>query len=272
MTNETEWAVVTGASGGLGEAFASRLAKDGHPVLLVARRKEELERVVAEIRRGGGTAEAVVADLATAEGVRTVVRALDGRQPGVLINNAGFGAYGPFLKSDPDSDTRQVTLNIATVLSLTRALLPTMVARGRGRIINLASILSFMPVPYFATYAATKAFVLHFSEALAEEVRGTGVQVIAACPGPVRTDFIDVSGMGAMRHRLPLLTAQEVVRITLAGTRNRRIVRVIGRAWKLLVFAVRVTPRSLMARIMARVLSPDGAGGARRGALPTSGA
>jgi short-subunit dehydrogenase len=257
MTTERAWAVVTGASSGLGKAFAAQLASRGYPVMLVARRERELEDVAAEVRRLGGEARVVVADLSSAAGLGAVVGALDQVGPvDVLVNNAGFGEYGPFLEQRPEADAGQVALNIGAVVGLTRALLPRMVARGRGSIINLASALSFMPVPYFATYAATKAFVLHFSEAIAEEVRGSGVQVLAVGPGPASTGFVQASGMHGMRRQLPLLNAEEVVRVSLEAADRGRVVRVIGTIWRLLAFVVRITPRFLLRRIMAGVVQP----------------
>ena len=195
VTNQHEWAVVTGASSGIGRAFALELARRGHPILLVARRRDELQRVAAEITAGGGRAEPLVADLASAGGVEAVVRAAEALgDVGVLVNNAGAGSYGPFLEQPVGRDAAQVALNIDAVVALTRRLLPRMVARGRGQIINVASILAFMPTPYFATYAATKAFVLSFTEALAHELRGTGVRVLAGSPGVVKTEFSAVAG------------------------------------------------------------------------------
>jgi short-subunit dehydrogenase len=257
MITEKEWAVVTGASSGLGRLFALQLARRGLPVLLIARRKQELDAVATEIRSQGGEAEILIANLAHAEEVDLVVRTLDRLgAPGVLVNNAGFGDYGRFLDQSPERDVGQVALNIEAVVRLTRSVLPRMVARRRGQIINLASVLSLMPVPFFATYAATKAFVLHFTEALAEELQGSGVQVLASCPGPVRTAFVDASGMQGMRWPLPLLDAADVVRVTLEAAAKGRRVRVIGAAWRLLAFFVRLTPRLLMRKIMAVVLAP----------------
>lgn len=254
---EKEWAVITGASSGIGEAFASQLAGRGYRVLLVARRREELERVAARITGRGGEAQILAADLGTSEGVKAVARTVDALGPlGVLVNNAGFGGYGEFLAQPLERDQAQVALNIGAVVGLTKLLLPRMLARGRGQIINVASVLSFMPVPYFATYAGTKAFVLQFTEALGEELRGSGVRALAVCPGTVRTEFMGVSGMKEMRRRLPLLDPEDVARVSLDAAAGKRVVRVVGLAWNLLVFLARITPRFLMRRIMGAVLIP----------------
>src|SRR5215831_14716087 len=140
--NKQRWAVITGASSGFGRAFALQLAESGHQVLLVARREQELQRVAAEIEQPGG--------------VDVVVRrATNLGEIDVLVNNAGFANYGPFLSLSAARELDQIALNIGALVALTRALLPPMVARGRGQIINVASLLSFMPTPYFATYGAT---------------------------------------------------------------------------------------------------------------------
>lgn len=256
-TNQHEWAVVTGASSGIGRAFALELARRGHPILLVARRHDELQRVAAEITAGGGRAEPLVIDLASAGGVEAVARAAEALgDVGVLVNNAGAGSYGPFLEQPVGRGAAQVALNIDAVVALTRHLLPRMVARGRGQIINVASILAFVPTPYFATYAATKAFVLSFSEALAHELRGTGVRVLAASPGVVKTEFSGVAGSPENESALPKLTPDAVVRATLRAAESGRVVRVVGAAYRLLAVLAAITPRPLMRRIMGRIFAP----------------
>ena len=256
--NERNWAVVTGASSGIGREFALQLAQLGHSVLLVARRLPELERVAAEIASRGGRAEVLVADLVTPGGVDSVIRrASNLGEVELLVNNAGFGNYGPFLSQPIARELDEIALNIGALVALTRALLPPMVARGRGQIINVASVLSFMPTPYLATYGATKAFVLNFSEALADELRGSGVRVLAACPGPARTEFARVAGSEVAWENLPALAPEAVARVSVAAARSRRSVRVVGLLWALLAFIVRITPRFAMRRIMGRVLRPS---------------
>jgi short-subunit dehydrogenase len=257
VSNQHEWAIVTGASSGIGRAFALELARRGHPILLVARRGDELQRVATEIAAGGGRAEPLVADLASAAGVEAVARAADALgDVGVLVNNAGAGSYGPFLEQPAGRDAAQVALNIEAVVALTHRLLPRMVARRRGQIINVASILAFMPTPYFATYAATKAFVLSFSEALAHELRGTGVRVLAASPGVVKTEFSRVAGSPDQDGALPKLTPDAVVRATLRAAGSGRVVRVVGPAYRLLAVVAAITPRPLMRWIMGRIFAP----------------
>ncbi len=261
MAGHHDWAVVTGASSGIGRAFALELAARGHPVLLVARRDEELRRVAATIASRGGRAETLVADLSTAEGLETVACAAEARgHVDALVNAAGMGSHGAFVDRPPGIETTQVALNVVALVGLTRQLLPGMIARGRGHIVNVGSILSFTPTPYFAAYAASKAFVLHFSEALAHEVRGTGVRVLASCPGVTETEFARVAGSGAQEALLPQLTPEVVARLSLNAVAAGRVVRVIGGPYRLLAFLAAVTPRFIMRRIMGTIFAPRGGG------------
>ena len=248
------WALVTGATGGLGRAFARELAERGHPILLVARRREELERLAREIERSGGRADVVVADLVAPDGI-TKVAAAAARVGGIdiLVNNAGFGTFGPLLGHSPARDLDEVSLNVGAVVALTRALLPDMIERSHGQIVNVASMLSFMATPYFAVYGATKAFVLHFTEALAEELRGSGVRVLAVCPGVMNTDFFEAAGSSVDKQRLPPLQPETVARAALDAAEAGRTVRIVGALAKLLVWSTRITPRFLMRRIMGAV-------------------
>lgn len=260
MSNSKDWAVVTGASSGIGRAFALELAGRGHPVLLIARRGDELSRVARQIADRGGRAEVIAADLATATGVDVVSRAVEALSAvDVLVNNAGVGGYGAFVEQPAGSEATQVALNIGAVVGLTRRILPRMIARKRGQIINVASILAFMPTPYLATYAATKAFVLHFSEALAHELRGTGVSVLASCPGAAKTEFSRVAGSESHDGGLPQLAPEAIARVSVGAAASGRVVRVIGAAYHLLAFLAAITPRAIMRRIMGRVFAPRAA-------------
>lgn len=252
--NASTWAVVTGASGGLGRAFALELAKRGHPVLLVGRRREELERLAREIEGRGGRASIVVADFARSDGINPVVESAPVLGDiAILVNNAGFGSFGPLLAHPAVRDLDQVAVNIGALVALTRALLPQMIARGRGRIINVASMLSFMATPYFAVYGATKAFVLHFTEGLAEELRGSGVRALAVCPGVINTAFFDAAGSAVEKQLLPPLRPETVARTALDAADAGRTVRIVGVSAKLLVLCARITPRLMMRRIMGAV-------------------
>ena len=186
-----ETALVTGASSGIGEQFAHQLAARGHSLVLVARRADRLERLAAELPTD---AHVVPCDLATdAPGLAERVAEL-GVEVELLVNNAGFGTSGPLLDHDPGRDAEQVRVNCEAVVTLTHAFLPGMVERGRGGIINVASTAGMQPIPYEAVYAATKAFVISFTDAMHTELRGTGVRALAVNPGPVPTEWQQVAG------------------------------------------------------------------------------
>lgn len=193
-------ALVTGASSGIGRAFARRLARNGSHLILVARRQERLSELASEVETLGATAEIVVADLTTPEGLVVVEKRAAAGDLTMLVNNAGFQAYRPFVELDPDVAEAQLFLHMTVPVRLCRAALPAMLGRSEGAIVNVASMLAFsagMDQPFMpkrATYAGTKAFVTVFTETLAGELVGTGVRVQALCPGVVRTEFHDVDG------------------------------------------------------------------------------
>ncbi|MCX2729797.1 SDR family oxidoreductase [Saccharopolyspora sp. NFXS83] len=188
--------LVTGASKGLGEAYARELASRGADLVLVARSADALERVARRIRAEHGVrVDVIAADLADREGLGALLQELD-RADGpidLLINNAGIGAVGPFLDGPLEPDLRSIDLNVTALITLVHAIGGRMRARGRGGIINVSSLAAFQPMPFQTTYAASKAFLLSFTEALSEELRGTGVRVMAAHPGPVQTGFFDAT-------------------------------------------------------------------------------
>jgi uncharacterized protein len=199
-------ALVTGASAGIGEAIARQLAGRGYGVTLVARREERLRALADELSaRHGVRAEAVGADLGDAparEALATRIGEL-GLKVEILVNNAGFGGSGNFASSDRERLVSMVKLNCEALLDFQARYLPGMVGRGRGAVINIASTSAFQPIPGTATYAATKAFVLSLSEAVHEELKGTGVTLTAVCPGPVRTEFTQAAGIEGAEERTP---------------------------------------------------------------------
>jgi short-subunit dehydrogenase len=193
----TSTVIVTGASSGLGAALARELAARGHGVTLVARRRDALRRLAAEIEADHPVAVRThVADLAKPKARRTVVRAVEADGLGIagLCNNAGVGKFGPFHEEDPEWLNALVALNVNAVHELTLAVLPGMVERGEGAVLNVASILGFGPLPTNASYSASKAFVINLSEAIHTELHGTGVSCTAFSPGPVRTGAVEASG------------------------------------------------------------------------------
>ena len=190
-------ALVTGASAGIGTAISHELAQRGHGLVLVARRKHRLDEVAAELTaKYGIRAETLGCDLGKAASRQRLparVQSL-GLEISVLVNNAGFATGGAFHQADPDRELDQVRLLVEAPVALTLAFLPGMVRRGRGAILNVASTAGMQPLPYSAGYSAAKAYLLTFSEALHQEVRGSGVTVTALAPGPVSTEFWDVAG------------------------------------------------------------------------------
>ena len=198
MSNKqsAKWAVVTGASSGLGAIFAEQLAKRDLSLVLAGRDQARLSAVAQRIGQIAPDAEVelVVGDLGADDGVEDLIAHLDGRVIDVLVNNAGFGTYGPFAEIDAGREHELVAVNVDALVRLTHAVLPGMLARGRGGILNIASLIAFQPGTYQATYGASKAFVLSLSQALWAETRGSGVTVTALCPGPTHTGFVDALG------------------------------------------------------------------------------
>jgi short-subunit dehydrogenase len=256
------WAVVTGASSGLGAIFVEKLAQRGLPVVLAGRHEARLTEVRQRVQRvaPGVEVELVVGDLGARGGVEALVAALDGRVIDVLVNNAGFGTYGRLPEGDPDRDRDLIAVNVDALVRLTHAVLPAMLARGRGRILNVASTIAFQPAPYQATYGASKAFVLSFSQALSAETRGTGVTVTALAPGPTRTGFVDALDADVSQTIYGRLAAPEpVVAAGLRALDRGRPVVVPGlRNW-LMANGARLSPGWVGALISGRMLRPAGA-------------
>jgi short-subunit dehydrogenase len=242
-------ALVTGASAGIGRALARALAPS-HDLILTARRERELQTLAAELVPAA--CRVVPADLAAAAGARTVFDAVtaDGRSVDVLVNNAGFGDLGPFSSADLGKMLRMVQVNVTALTELTGLILPGMVARGHGRVLNVGSVAGFQPGPLMAVYYATKAYVNSFSEALSNELTGTGVTVTCLCPGPTRSEFAAVAGMehtgaftvGSVADAEAV--AAEGVRAMLRG---KRLV-VPGFRNRTLLFAERFVPRGVVIR------------------------
>ena len=220
----TNVALVTGASSGIGAEFAKQLSAGGYEVIMVARRSELMERLAEELP---GPAHVIACDLANdAAALAGKVAELD-RQVDVLVNNAGFGTHGRFAEIDPAREAEEVRLNCETLVTLTHAFLPGMIARGSGGVITVASTAGMQPLPYEATYSATKAFARTFSDALSAELRGTGVQVLCVNPGPVPTEWQEVAGYepGYLPPVPGKITAAQVARESLeAFERGRRTI------------------------------------------------
>ncbi|HET7295253.1 MAG TPA: SDR family oxidoreductase [Vicinamibacteria bacterium] len=251
-------ALVTGASAGIGAAFARALRDRGHGLVLVARREERLRLLQQEL--GGAEAVAVVcADLATPEGPRAVFDEVNGASLGVdlLVNNAGVGHTGRFQEEPYERVVGMVDLNARAMVALTRLFLPAMLQRGEGSVINVASTAAFQPIPYFATYSATKAFAAAFTAALAVELKGSGVRVQLLCPGPTETEFFgQASHEGLLANRLPRASARQVVEASLRGLDRGRDRVVVGWPNRLLAVAVSLVPMPLARAVAARLYKP----------------
>lgn len=248
-------ALVTGASAGLGEEFARQLAARGSDLVLVARRQDRLDALAEQLRPAGPEVEVLAADLATDDGRAAVERRLvDTAAPvDLLVNNAGFGAYGEVTDQSADRLHQMVEVNVVALTRLARAALPGMVGRGRGGIINVASTAAFQPNPYGAVYGATKAYALSLSQALHEEVAASGVRVLALCPGITPTEFQDVAGVGTPRPGGAVTTAEHVVRAGLQAFARRRAVEVPGLLNRLAAAASSSGPAVLSRRVSGKV-------------------
>jgi short-subunit dehydrogenase len=249
-------ALITGASSGIGAEFARQLAQRGHPLTLVARRKDRLEELAAELRSAHATEVSVlVADLETSDGRAAVADHLT-RRPWLLVNNAGFGSHGRIDRLPADRELGEVELNVVALHQLMLAVLPGNVRARSGGVINVASTAAFQPLPYMSTYAATKAFVLSLSQATAAEMRPRGVRVMALCPGPVRTEFSAVADADGMFDRLPTMDAPRCVRWALRDFDRGRTISVPGVGNGVASVAGRLAPRSLLTAVVARALQP----------------
>ena len=252
-------ALVTGASSGIGAAIATQLAQRGHHILLVARREERLRELGAELERTHGVrATPLACDLADPEARAALPARVSelGVDVDVLINNAGFGTAGPFIEQDVDREVAQLRILCEAVVDLTGRFAPAMAERGRGAILTLASSSGFQPLPQTAGYGAAKAWAVSFSEALHEELRHQGVSVTAACPGPVKTEFFDVSGPHPVEGFFPKfvhITAERCAKDALyALDRNKRLVVPGPRPWRVFLHSNRWAPHPVLLPFLGR--------------------
>jgi short-subunit dehydrogenase len=261
MTATTElqgkWALVTGASAGIGVALARELARRGAKLILTARRTERLESLAAEFAAQGIETRIVVADLNDPAAPQQIYNATEGAglTVDILINNAGLGQYGPFQSSPPEQEFSMVRVNCEAVIRLSRLFVPRMVERRRGWVLVVASTASFQPLPYLATYAATKVFDRFFALGLAEEVAQYGINVTALCPGSTESEFFEVARAGVFRTR-KLQSADEVARLAISAlVRGQRTIIPKWSGW-FTAFMVRFVPVGLVTRIVEKGARP----------------
>ena len=253
-------AVVTGASAGIGRALAVRLVREGFEPLLVARRADKLEETAAAVRAAGGTPHILALDV-TKPGAANAVLAAATKlgTPEALINNAGFGTYGAFADQDRAENMRMLDTNVRALTDLTAAFLPGMLARKSGYVMQVASTGAFQPLPYNATYAATKAYVLSFGEALAKELRGTGVSCTTLCPGPTESEFWEVGEFAKKGLAVPaavLMPAAKCANLGVRGMMRRRSVVIAGLHNRAGALASRLTPHFLTNALVATFARP----------------
>jgi short-subunit dehydrogenase len=248
-----ETALITGASGGIGEALARLLAAAHIDVVLVARSAGKLSALAADLERAHGVRTFVLAqDLASPTAADAIAAELAGRGRNVdiLINNAGFATYGRFAETPAAEEAQMIQVNITALTMLTKALLPAMLQRRHGRIMNVASTAAFQPGPLMAVYYASKAYVLSFSEALSNETAGSGVTVTCLCPGPTRTGFQDRARMQESKlfSTLSVASAADVARAGFDGMMAGRAIVIPGVTNKIGVQVLRLAPRALVRR------------------------
>ncbi|NOZ94705.1 MAG: SDR family oxidoreductase [Acidobacteria bacterium] len=254
------WALITGASSGIGLELARVMAADGWSLVVTARNETRLNELASELAEvHGASVEVIPADLSDPRGPSRLVSEVEARRliVDVLVNNAGLGSYGPLLTSDLATELCSIDVNVRALTELSKWLLPGMVERGRGRILNVASTAAFQPGPGMAVYFATKAYVLHFSEALAHELKGTGVTVTALCPGVTASGFQERAHMENVRmvkgRKLP--SSAEVARYGYQAMMRGTTVAIHGLVSRILAFSVRLTPRPLATAISSRIMA-----------------
>ena len=244
-------ALITGASSGIGLELARIFAREGYRVVLIARNQKRLEQIAQELRPA--EAQAIAIDLSLPDAPEEIFRTVP--KVDVLVNNAGFGLFGKFVEKGLAEELNMMQLNMTALVALTRLYLPAMIAAGGGKIMNVASTAAFQPGPLMAIYYATKAFVLSFSEAIANELEGTGVVVTALCPGPTTSDFQERAKMqnsGLVKGR-KMMDSRTVAEAGYRGLMAGKTVVIPGLGNKLLAQSIRFSPRSMVTKIVRRM-------------------
>jgi uncharacterized protein len=254
---DRQTALITGASFGIGLEFARIFAREGYNLVLVARSADKLRQLASELEKAHGTRSLILATDLTEPGASAYVLDQTTRadiQVDVLVNNAGFGQYGLFAENDLQECLRQIQLNVTTLTHLTRLYLPAMIKRESGRILNVASTAAFQPGPLMAVYFATKAYVLHLSEALANELQETGVTVTCLCPGPTATEFQERANIAGIRlTKYGTMTARAVAEDGYRALMTGKTVAISGFKNWLVAQSVRFAPRRMVAAVARKL-------------------
>lgn len=254
------YALVTGASSGIGLEIAHLLAAKGYSLLLVARSQTALEKIADAIEKAHSVkAVAVPLDLGAVDSAGRLFDKTKSYDVEILVNNAGFGALGPFAEMSHEGARSMIQVNITTLTELTRLYLPSMIAKKKGRVLNVASTAAFQPGPLMAVYYASKAYVLSFSEAIAEELRGTGVTVTALCPGPTTSGFQSRAKMESVRMvktKSLLMDSKTVAKLGLKGMFEGRPLVITGFLNRIAICSVKFTPRTWVTRLVRRIQEP----------------
>jgi len=251
--------LVTGASAGIGRELARLLADEGARLAVTARREDRLVELCDELRnRGAKEAHALAADLGAPDGVDRVIEGAEAAlgHVDVLVNNAGFGLAGPFVRSSEERTDAMIAVNVTAATKLLRRLLPGMLKRDRGGVLNVASVAAFQAAPYQAAYAGTKSYLLNLSESVYQEVKHTNVAMTALCPGVTDTEFFDVAGyknLGKYLNRR--MSAEKVARVGLHALRRGKPTVLPGFANRALLFTERLTPRRLIGEVSRRLMA-----------------
>lgn len=255
-----KWALVTGASSGIGEEFAKELSKRGMNLILAARREDEMKKLADELAKRDGTKSLIVPiDLTESDAPKRLFEKVkaEGISVDLLINNAGFGFVGKISETEPERMVKMIQLNISALTELTYLFLPGMLERQSGSIMNIASVAAFQPIAYMPVYSASKSFVLHFSEALFAEARDKNVHVMALCPGTTRTEFFDVAGTKqGWLERNRSQSVGEVVAAGLKALRKKKLYIVPGWINYLLALAVRIGDRKFVVLSTRKYFKP----------------
>jgi hypothetical protein len=250
---ERDLALVTGASSGIGADLARELAAGGHDLVLVARGEDKLRALAGELEKAhGGKAHVFSADLAEPDAAARLVKELGELRVDILVNNAGYALYGRFADTDAQDEMRMIQVNIVALTQLTKLLLPPMLQRKKGRILNVASTAAFQPGPLMAVYYATKAYVLSLSEALANECEGSGVTVTALCPGPTSTGFQARANMQESKlvKGKEIMSSAEVAKAGYRALMKGKAVVIPGASNKMMAQAIRFLPRSTVTKLV----------------------